>query len=117
MKTAVEHKVRRPGERRILLLPGGETVLAAERLVDSLRDLIDAWKHRVQQHGMIRHRDVRYRETLDRCIHVPKAVLRDSRRDFSVEACREIVLMNDHAVARLYNRRQHARAIPWSDGP
>ena len=57
------------------------------------------------------------RETLDRCIEIPERVLSDRRRDFRAEACREIVLMNDHAVARLYDRRQHARTIPWSDGP
>src|SRR5215470_9298588 len=100
-----------------LLLPGGETVLRAERLLDSLRDLFHAWKHRVQQHRVVRHRDVRYRKALDRCIKIPEPVLGDRRRDLSTEACREIVLMNDQAVGRLYDRREHARTIPWCDGP
>ena len=94
-----------------------ETVLAAERLFDSLRYLVDAWKHRVQQHGVVRHRDVRYREALDRCIQIPEPVLRDRRGDFRAEACREIVLMNDQAVSRLYDRRQHSVAFRWGDRP
>ena len=90
-------------------------MLGTERLFESLRDLIHAWKHRLEQRRMVRHRNVGDRDPVDWRIEEPERLLRDGRCDLGAETRREIVLMNDHAVARLFDGRQDATAIPWSD--
>src|ERR1700759_4608132 len=78
--------------RFTVVSPGELHVLATERLFDSLRDLIDAWKHRVQQHSVVRHRHVVDRKPVDRSVEIPESIFSDSGRDFRSETCREIVL-------------------------
>ena len=92
-------------------------MLAAERFLESLRDLIHTWKHRIQKDRVVGHRYVLDSNALDRCIKIPEPILGDRRGDLRPEARREIVLMNDHAVSRLYDRRKDTGAIPWTDGP
>ena len=58
-----------------------------------------------------------HRHALDRRVEIPERLLRDRRGDLGAEARREIVLMNDHAVSRLLDRREHAPAVPRRDGP
>ena len=94
-----------------------QLVLGAERFLESVRDLVYTWKDRMHQNGMIRPRDVVDRETLDWSVEMPERLPRDRRRNLRPETCREIVLMNDQHVARLYDRRQDRRAIPRSDRP
>ena len=95
----------------------GAAVLGAERFLESVRDLIYTWKDRIHQNGMVRHRNVLDRQPVDWSVEMPERLPRDRRRNLRPETCREIVLMNDHCVARLYDRRQDRRSIPWSDGP
>ena len=92
-------------------------MLAAERLFESLRYLLHAWKYRVQQHRVVRHRNVVHRNAIHRRVEVPERVLGERRGDLSAKSCREIILMHDHAVSRLYDRRRDAGTIPRSDGP
>ena len=79
---------------------------AAERLLDSLRDLLYAWTNRLVR-----------RSSRVPCIDMHALVERHEARRGSLAhsdpgCVRERVTMNDHAVSRIFDRRQSESEWP-----
>lgn len=73
-------------------------------MVDSLRDLFQAWTRRIMRRPENASRE-RYLDALDRCIRIPEPHRGDAARGLWGD-CPEIVVMHDHAVGRLYDERR-----------
>jgi len=69
-------------------ITGGTLTSDPKQDLYALRDPVRIGKHRFQQHGMIRHRHILDRESIDRRVERPERVLRDRRGNLGAEASR-----------------------------
>src|ERR1700693_4599206 len=80
----------------------GEDFLVRGKFSHRLRDLVRVWHEELLLRGVERNgRDVRRRDPDDRAVEVAESVLRDDCSDLRAEASGQIVLVDDHALARL----------------
>lgn len=82
---------------------------AAERLFDSLRDLLYAWTHRLKPRQAAPEMTAIPRLDLDELIERHEARLTPTSNSSAVPGVRERVTMHDHAVSKLFDRRESVR--------
>jgi hypothetical protein len=89
-------------------------VSAAERLLDSLRDLLYAWTHRftARQGAPAREAHV---PRIDLHALVERHEARRTPASTGAVPVRERVTMHDHAVSRIFDRGPGARSGDWPD--
>src|SRR5450759_5565771 len=88
---------------------GGPSVLFGRlirgKLPHRLRDLVRVRHKELLLRAVERHgRDVRGRDADHRAVEVVEGVLRDDRRDLGAKTPAQVVLVHDHALARLADR-------------
>ncbi|HEX4682615.1 MAG TPA: hypothetical protein VH277_07910 [Gemmatimonadaceae bacterium] len=90
---------------------------AAERLLDSLRDLLYAWTYRLtaRQSAATRAHRGSHEPRIDLDALVERHESRQTPTSMNSVVVRERVTMNDQAVSRLYEPRDRTPSSHWPD--
>ncbi len=89
--------------------------MAAERLFGSLREIVHAFTHRIRRASYAPARAT-FSPPGDLSVTAFRRATRtECDDDDHPERYREIVLMNDHAVSRMFDRRQSPQPEAWPD--
>src|SRR5450759_1007313 len=101
---------------------GGPAVLFGRlirgKLPHRLRDLVRVRHKELLLRAVERHgRDVRGRDADHRAVEVVEGLLRDDRRDLGAKTPAQVVLVHDHALARLADRLEDRFPAHGCQGP